>query len=529
MRERVRPREATLVAAAVATAALLLVGFAVGYFDGGRVDDSYIFFRYADHLAAGLGFVWNPAGPPTAGATSIAYPLLLSGLARVAGQPAAAVADIVGLSATMTMLALVALAVWRVAGPGARWLAAPIVLQLALTPAVIRHALNGMETSLAMAVVAAVAWACLGGAPRRAGGGALLGALAGASYLVRPDLPLLCGGLAGLAVVLAQSDTRPRAPVLALLTGFAASVGFAVACHAWLFGTPVPLAAHMKIAPLTVWTTPVLAEWTVNTLAHFVTLVAVSLVLIAALLTLLGRQVGRTSLVLALPALVYTLYLLSIAPVMGFDHRFHMPLVPLIAILLGHLAARAWHVRPPELLRAVPARLGLALLLAVFVGHQLGAFTEMRGRASAALDGWDAYAVIGERLGPWRDEVTLAASESGLAPYLFGGRHLDLAGLNDATVARLAGTPDAAERFRRYLESEWGLPDVWVEPAAQYAYAHLAAHPRLKPLYANVSLAGLAVHVRRDSPHFAELVAALERPGPVRGAAQAWDRRFALF
>lgn len=529
MRERVRPREATLVAAAVATAALLLVGFAVGYFDGGRVDDSYIFFRYADHLAAGLGFVWNPAGPPTAGATSVAYPLLLAGLAGVAGLPAATIADLVGLAAGVAMLGMVALAVWRAAGPGARWLAAPIVLQLALTPAVIRHALNGMETGLAMAAVAALAWACLGSAPRRAGAAALLGALAGATYLVRPDLPLLCGGLAGLAVVLAQPTMRSRAPLLALLAGFAASVGLAVAGHAWLFGTPVPLAAHMKIAPLTVWTTPVLAEWTVNSLAHFVTLIAVPLVLIAALLTLLGRLAGRISLMLALPALAYTLYLLSIAPVMGFDHRFHMPLVPLIAILLGHLAARAWQARPPGLLRVAPARLGLTLLLGVFVGHQLGAFTEMRGRASAALDGWDAYAVVGERLKPWRDEVTLAASESGLAPYLFGGRHLDLAGLNDATVARLAGTPDATERFRRYLETAWGLPDVWVEPGAQYAYAHLAAHPRLRPLYATVSLAGLQVHVRRDGPHFAEIVAALERAGPVRGAARAWDRRFALF
>ena len=64
---------------------LLMVGM-VGFYayrmlaaESTRVDDAYMFLRYADNILAGNGFAWNPDGPRTYGCTSIAHAFLVAG------------------------------------------------------------------------------------------------------------------------------------------------------------------------------------------------------------------------------------------------------------------------------------------------------------------------------------------------------------------------------------------------------------------------------------------------------------------
>lgn len=62
--------------------AMGLVWWVGGRQDPGSFDDAYITYRYARHLAQGLGFAYNP-GEAVLGTTTPLYTLLLAGLSRL--------------------------------------------------------------------------------------------------------------------------------------------------------------------------------------------------------------------------------------------------------------------------------------------------------------------------------------------------------------------------------------------------------------------------------------------------------------
>ncbi len=48
-------------------------------------DDAYVFVRYADHLLAGHGIAWDPAGPQTFGCTSLLFVFWIAALRLATG------------------------------------------------------------------------------------------------------------------------------------------------------------------------------------------------------------------------------------------------------------------------------------------------------------------------------------------------------------------------------------------------------------------------------------------------------------
>ena len=81
----------TFLAAALATFAVFFFVSAVMQLQDRTVDDGFIFFRLAENIANGDGFVWNVGGEPTDGATNFLHLIGLSALiklgvdARIAG------------------------------------------------------------------------------------------------------------------------------------------------------------------------------------------------------------------------------------------------------------------------------------------------------------------------------------------------------------------------------------------------------------------------------------------------------------
>src|SRR4051812_49464974 len=69
-------------------------------------DDAWITGRYAENLADGHGFVWNPGGPRVEGFSN---PLLVAveALGRLAGVPGVGVARGVGVTAGIGVLVLI--------------------------------------------------------------------------------------------------------------------------------------------------------------------------------------------------------------------------------------------------------------------------------------------------------------------------------------------------------------------------------------------------------------------------------------
>ncbi len=139
-------------------AALLLAGILfIFYYAASRgaseqmilpLDDAYIHLQYARQLAAGQPFVYNPGEPPTSGATSLLYPVLLAigAAAGLRGLSLGVWAVVIGTLAFACSIFLI----YRIARLVAPWfyaLAAAVVF--GVSGLFVWHAMSGMETLLA--------------------------------------------------------------------------------------------------------------------------------------------------------------------------------------------------------------------------------------------------------------------------------------------------------------------------------------------------------------------------------------------
>lgn len=119
-------------------------------------DDAFIFFRYAENIAAGRGYVWNPSDGPIEGVVSGLWLAILSASARV-DLPLLAVAKVVGIAGYSGS----AILLWRLLlrwlpQDSPRWYAlAASLLPLSL-PAQFLEAVNGLESSVFLALVLTV-------------------------------------------------------------------------------------------------------------------------------------------------------------------------------------------------------------------------------------------------------------------------------------------------------------------------------------------------------------------------------------
>lgn len=168
-------------------------------YSGSLVDDAYIVFRYADHLLAGMGPVFNP-GERVEGFTSPLWLLLLAG-SRAAGAGYEASVAFVGAAFAIATVLLTGRLATRVAGYSIAALVAPAYL--ALHPGHAMWAVHGLETALFACLVAAVflAWTSdAPGAARRAG------LLLGVAFWTRPEAGLVALVLAASA--LARGEKR---------------------------------------------------------------------------------------------------------------------------------------------------------------------------------------------------------------------------------------------------------------------------------------------------------------------------------
>src|SRR5688572_24026918 len=95
-------REAILLAAAAVAVILALTTL----FWGVTLDDAYITFRYARHLAEGHGFgAWNHTGEHVEGYSSPLWMLLLGGAARL-GIDLRIASKVFGTAAALTVMAV---------------------------------------------------------------------------------------------------------------------------------------------------------------------------------------------------------------------------------------------------------------------------------------------------------------------------------------------------------------------------------------------------------------------------------------
>src|SRR5262245_2408414 len=386
------------------------------------IDDTYISLRFAEHLAQGLGLVYNP-GERVEGYSNFLWTVFLALPFLLHVPPVLFLKAAVVLAALATAWATRRLALASGLAPrepGRRWLAWLPGWLFLLTPLVIERAADGLETiPFTLLLVLGTAWAFEEkSVPRSPRLGLALAGLA----MMRPD------GLLSAPVLIAIAAFRGASPRRLALTSiwFAAPFAlFLLGRHAY-YGDWLPNTYFAKRGGDLLWR----IGW--STAFSFLV------------------QHGGWGWLLALPALVArptraaAWGLLAVAATRFLFHawaggelvgfrRFLAPAFPLLYLMATATLAL---VRPRTLAPFV-ALAGSALLLSPawirYPLHEAELLAYARGLDQAhGAFGRDVAA----RTAP---DATIAMDDAGLGPYLSKRRNLDMLGLCDRHIARLPG------------------------------------------------------------------------------------------
>jgi arabinofuranosyltransferase len=375
------------------------------------VDDAFITYRYSRHLAAGEGLVFNP-GERVEGYSSLSWALVLAAGDAV-GLPPPDLSKILGIALGAGTLLLVA-------GRGSRFRLLAAALLAVWLPAVY-HFQNGLETALAAFLVTVLVVLPPGRAHYLAA--ALL-------VLTRPE------GL--LAVLLwafcswATARGRPRHE-LAVTTAAGLTFAGQLVFRRLYYGEWIANSARAKLLPLSVALPRGLAD-----LGQFAFEgAAYGLLLILVLAGLLVRRPDPdpdSRAALRFEAAFLILFGLALAASGGDSFplwRFYIPLAPVLFLaaarglnrLLGTL------LRPTALV--IPGLVLLATLLAPAPGFV---------RRIAVEASWrELWTTMGRTLGRTAPPATsIALCPVGALPYASGLKVIDMLGLTDPHIARVA-------------------------------------------------------------------------------------------
>lgn len=297
-----------------------------GPWHAGRFWDDALFFRRVAYNIVHHGVAaWNVVDGPVFMSTSQLYQLISVGLVSVfpAHYNAAAIFwSALCISVSWWLL-------WRAMGAGLIQGFAGFVLLSA--PSIFFTIGTGMETSTVLLLVCVSALAALQESRL-----SVLLALQLAVYLARPDAAIL-SLITGAGLLIARGKSRAA---LGLALGTFLGVGLLSLVFLAYYGTPVPLAAYLKITPLSAYDESYLTLSLTAKLDNLA-LTAVTLPVTA---PLIACRFDRTNLVLCFAGVAFIAYHgLTTNEIMGYHARFYAPALPVfvLAALRGLDAVRS--------------------------------------------------------------------------------------------------------------------------------------------------------------------------------------------
>jgi hypothetical protein len=443
----------TLAAFGLTAVAGALLGTRVGELWAFTVDDTFITLQYAKHLAQGYGPVWNIGGPPAEGYTAVLWMVILAFVELLSGKGVlgAKLLSVVFAGLSVALAARFAYKGSVGTSRSARMFAAclPIAVAASYWKLAV-HAVTGMETTLAAALVAGFSTLAL--RVRAEGDRASLRAffvLGLCCILARPETVLLVG--VSLAVIYLQVDAPSRRALLLqgalflLLPG----LGYFAARYAY-FGLPFPLPFYVKaqghgnFAGLP------------DVRAFFADFV-LSRPFLPALFFTGAALSARLIVAPFLGAVALTLFFLFPSHIMGFEQRYLMPILP---VFLGLMGVGAAHTFDAIALRFKRPRLrfGLEVVVsALLTALSLSPFPEGYAASRAR---WQAYGkglatahlALARDLQQYQQKAerrVIALLDVGVVAYATNWTVIDTYGLNDARVA-LSRRGDVAHVFGQH-------------------------------------------------------------------------------
>lgn len=421
----------------LAAVALLLASLLAFALPNYLVDDAYISLRYAQNLALGNGLTYNP-GEQVEGYTNFLWVLLLAA-AHHLGADLPAGARVAGfLAGLLTLLAtgIVSTAVFPRRNLLSRLM--PVLLLAASRPFWL-WAVSGLETVLFSLLLTAGVALLMRDVGSRTGAGAAL--LFFASALTRPEgamffLLALTGWL-----LLAPSRARLRAGSVAAAL-FAGLLLVYLAWKWWYFGSLLPntfYAKNIGRAELFRWGLAYLRSFLVDYGAG----TGILAILAGFCVAPAGSERGRLRL-LALLALVGTVYPVLAGGDIYYYNRFMVPILPLLFILVTAVAL--WCAERLGVRDQRRSSILAAVLLLVFAGSST-VLLEKRHFAAWREDRLKHR--DREQIAAWlaRDiprETVIATIAAGYIPFATGMRNIDLAGLTNVEIGRAANRESGA-------------------------------------------------------------------------------------
>ncbi len=432
-------------------------------------DDAFISFRYAEHVAAGYGFVWNIGGPHTEGFTNFLFVLVLA-LARLATTHLLTASQVIGLASTVVSGIAIFSIVSRLRGKTTGLLAVAFYW---ITPLTWVNALSGMETSLfimwlLLALDSAGAFVPAPNLPGQKLDRYAPFIFATLATLTRPE-----GALIGVVIFAAlfrrgtggtsmtQESRRAVGGLLwSALFGFLLPLLLYAGWKDWYFGNLLPNSFYIKVSDSYGSAFPGM---------QYVRMFLVS-TLVLIILTLGIRRWRHSSILIAgVWSLLLLAFYVFVLPLEGLYDRFLWPAFATLCITaaIGARDFTVWRrLRPFPVFSTIV--LGMQLALSLLTPRTKQAF-------AAHEDIWDASmgpVIQALQLLPNFDSLHFAYGDAGYVVYKSGIHHIDLFGLNDTRIARARSAAERAAVVRSERPDILLLPvysrdtcEAWAEDA----------------------------------------------------------------
>ncbi len=425
-----RGRELALfVALLLLTAVLFAHNVRRGYFLG---DDSFISFRYARHLAAGQGLVWNP-GERVEGYTNFLWVILMAGALRLGWKPEV-VSNLIGIASGAALLA--ALVIYTARRVGWRspfiWLAP---LALAAGRSFTAWCTGGLETMLFTLLVFVASAVFVRERETGSSLPILSSTLFALATLTRPEGGLFAAvaGLFFLGDLLAGRRSVRSALIWSL--PYVDVVAAHVVWRYTYYGAWLPNTFYAKVAGA--WW-----EQGLRYLRLFAEDYRIVWFLPLAFLPLLRKERFAPALFLSMLGG----YLVYLAYIGGdrFEYRFLVVGMPFFYLLVGE--GLRWISGPRLVRRALVGAVAAALLVTTHLAAQapdpgrehsgVAGLQDIKAYADRrAAEGQFLRGLVDDGLLP--TDLVLCVGGAGALPYYTDWPTVDRRGINDATIARL--------------------------------------------------------------------------------------------
>lgn len=423
---------------------LLAFGGLVWLFFTFTIDDAYITFRYATHLASDGVLTFNLGEPPVEGVTTFLWTVILAA-GVVVGVPPVILSKILGIIANLGTVLVMFLWSRELLGWGGRrqemYLAsATAVWSYLLCPWTALHAVSGMETALFTALVTLFAYqirvVCHEPSHNRL---AMLAGVALLMGLTRPEGNLVAAASLSLWVAAVEPPIRKKA--LGYLMALYVLPGAIYFCIRYtVYGLCFPLPFYVKLGEdgwFNGWR--YVGGHVLWTIIHWGPL---------PFLGLPELKLKRLA-PLAGPGALLFFYLIP-EPIMGYARRFLFPMVPTVCVLAGCGAVVLVRWLRKRFRRPVTGTRGIWVVLwglialgwGLVLPKQVDLFVERlaRGLEASHVSLGKALRHCGNVSGA-TDGLLLAIGDAGAVPYFSGWRTLDTFGLNNPRIA-LSGHRD---------------------------------------------------------------------------------------